>query len=188
VLIQNMGIFQNIEPIWLTFTCDFTVYSFPFAKLACVGGCARGGGREPQSRDAVRVHHPYAATRGLMDVLLTKEGWAMAQVTVVVNGRSFRMGCRDGEEARVQELAAEIDTHVQSIRGGTKAVQDDRLFLMAAIMMADQLWDAREELQKLRLVAESRAYHVIEGGAQAMQRDLSRALEASAGSNRCINA
>ena len=33
----------------------------------------------------------------------------MAQVTVVVNGRSFRMGCRDGEEARVQELAAEID-------------------------------------------------------------------------------
>ena len=103
----------------------------------------------------------------------------MAQVTVVVNGRSFRMGCRDGEEARVQELAAEIDSHVQRIRGGTKAVQDDRLFLMAAIMMADQLWDAREELQKLRQIAESRAYHVIDGGgAQALQRDLSRALEA----------
>jgi len=104
----------------------------------------------------------------------------MAQVTVVVNGRSFRMGCRDGEEARVQELAAEIDTHVQQFRGGTKAVQDDRLFLMAAIVMADQLWDAREELQKLRQIADSRAYHVIDGGgAQAMQRDLSRALEAS---------
>ena len=103
----------------------------------------------------------------------------MAQVTVVVNGRSFRMGCRDGEEARVQELAAEIDAHVQALRGGTRAVQDDRLFLMAAIMMADQLWEAREEIQKLRQVGESRAYHVIEGGAQAMQRDLSRALEAS---------
>ena len=104
----------------------------------------------------------------------------MAQVTVVVNGRSFRMGCRDGEEARVQELAAEIDTHVQQFRGGgTKAVQDDRLFLMAAIVMADQLWDAREELQKLRQIADTRAYHVIDGGAQAMQRDLSRALEAS---------
>ena len=104
----------------------------------------------------------------------------MAQVTVVVNGRSFRMGCRDGEEARVQELAAEIDTHVQRIRGGsgTRAVQDDRLFLMAAIVMADQLWDAREELQKLRQIAKLRAYHVIDGGAQAMQRDLSRALEA----------
>ncbi len=103
----------------------------------------------------------------------------MAQVTVVVNGRSFRMGCRDGEEARVQELAAEIDLHVQRIRGGTKAVQDDRLFLMAAIMMADQLWDAREEIQRARQVAEARAYHVIDGGAQALQRDLSKALEAS---------
>ncbi len=102
----------------------------------------------------------------------------MAQVTVIVNGRSFRMGCRDGEEARVQELAAEIDLHVQRIRGGTKAVQDDRLFLMAAILLADQLWDARDELQKLRQVAESRAYHVIDGGAQAMQRELSRALDA----------
>ena len=103
----------------------------------------------------------------------------MAQVTVVVNGRSFRMGCRDGEEARVQELAAEIDSHVQRIRGGTRAVQDDRLFLMAAIMMADQLWEAREELQKLRQIGEARAYHVIDGGAQAMQRDLSKALDAS---------
>lgn len=89
------------------------------------------------------------------------------------------MGCRDGEEARVQDLAAEIDSHVQRIRGGTKAVQDDRLFLMAAIMMADQLWEAREELQKLRQTGETRAYHVIDGGAQAIQRDLSRALEAS---------
>ena len=104
----------------------------------------------------------------------------MPQVTVVVNGRSFRMGCRDGEEARVQELATEIDSIVQRIKGGAKAVQDDRLFLMAALMMADQLWDARDELQKLRQVAEARAYHVIDGGgAQAMQRELSRALDAS---------
>ncbi len=103
----------------------------------------------------------------------------MAQVTVVVNGRSFRMGCRDGEEARVQELAAEIDSHVKRIRGGTKAVQDDRLFLMAALMMADQLWDARDELQKLRQIADSRTYHVIDGGAQAVQRELAKALESS---------
>lgn len=104
----------------------------------------------------------------------------MAQVTIVVNGRSFRMGCRDGEEARVQELAAEIDTHAQRIKSGTKGVLDERIFLMVALMMADELWDAREELKKLRQNADSRSLHVIEGGAQAMQRDLSRALDASA--------
>ena len=104
----------------------------------------------------------------------------MAQVKVVVNGRSFRMGCREGEEGRVRDLATEIDTHVQRIRNGSKAVQDARLFLMAALMLADQLWDAREELSRLqRLAGDLRAYQVIDGGAQAMQRDLNRALEAS---------
>jgi cell division protein ZapA (FtsZ GTPase activity inhibitor) len=29
--------------------------------------------------------------------------------------------------------------HVQRIKAGNRAVQDERLFLMAAIMMADQL-------------------------------------------------
>jgi cell division protein ZapA len=102
----------------------------------------------------------------------------MAQVKVMVNGRSFRMGCRDGEEGRVRDLAAEIDSHVQKIKGGTKAVQDERLFLMAAILMADQLWEARDEIQRLqRLAGDLRAYQVIDGGAQAMQRDLNRAVE-----------
>jgi cell division protein ZapA len=107
----------------------------------------------------------------------------MAQVKVIVNGRSFRMGCRDGEEGRVRDLAAEIDSHVQKIKGGTKAVQDERLFLMAAILMADQLWEAREEIQRLqRLAGDLRAYQVIEGGgAQAMQRDLNRAMESGRG-------
>ncbi len=105
----------------------------------------------------------------------------MAQVTVVVNGRNFRMGCRDGEEGRVRDLAAEIDVHVQRIKAGTKAIQDERLLLMAALLMADQLWDAREEIQRLqRIASEGRAYQVIDGGgAQALQRDLNRALETS---------
>jgi cell division protein ZapA len=87
----------------------------------------------------------------------------MAQIKIVVNGRSFRMGCRDGEEARVRELAAEIDTQVQRLKNGQKLVQDERLFLMAALLMADQLWEAREEIQRLRM-ADPRGYHVIDGG------------------------
>jgi cell division protein ZapA len=103
----------------------------------------------------------------------------MAQVTVVVNGRSFRMSCRDGEETRVQKLAAEVDQCVQRIKGDTRAAQDDRLFLMAAIMISDQLWESREDAQRLRQLSDARAYHVIDGGAQALQRDLARSLEAT---------
>ena len=110
----------------------------------------------------------------------------MAQVKVVVNGRSFRMGCKDGEEGRVQNLATEIDGHVQRIKNGTKAVQDERLFLMAALLMADQLWEAREEIQRLqRMALDPRAYQVIDGGVQAMQRELNKAMDrARAGAAR----
>ena len=103
----------------------------------------------------------------------------MAQVKVSVNGRVFRMGCRDGEEGRVRDLAAEIDGHVQRFKSGTKAIQDDRLFLMAALVMADQLWDAREEILRLQRLAGDLRYQVIDGGAHALQRDLNRALESS---------
>src|SRR5262245_35436747 len=102
----------------------------------------------------------------------------MAQVKIIVNGRSFRMGCGDGEEGRVRELATDIDSLVQKIKGGTKAVQDERLYLMAAILMADQLREAHDEIVRLqRLAGDLRAYQVIDGGAPAMQRDLNRAME-----------
>ena len=103
----------------------------------------------------------------------------MAHVTVTVNGRKYRMGCREGEERRIQELAAEIDSCVQTIKGGTKAVQDDRLFLMAALLMADQLWDAREELQRTqKMMAEFRSYQVIDGGPHVAPRILERIADA----------
>jgi len=95
------------------------------------------------------------------------------------------MGCKDGEEARIQSLAAEIDGHVQRIKNGSKAVQDERLFLMAALMMADQLWEAREEIQHLqRMALDPRGYQVIDGGVQAMQRELGKAMEAGQGMPR----
>lgn len=100
----------------------------------------------------------------------------MAHVTVTVSGRTYKMACRDGEEQRVLDLAAEVDAYVQKIRGNMRLVPEDRLFLMAALMIADQLWDTREELQRtLRQISEFRSYHVIDGGghpAHPGQRDM----------------
>ncbi|MDX2265113.1 MAG: cell division protein ZapA [Hyphomicrobiales bacterium] len=73
----------------------------------------------------------------------------MAHVTINVSGRNYKMACRDGEEKRVLELAAQIDGVVSEIKGGLKLVQEDRLFLMAALMMADQLHETREELTRV---------------------------------------
>jgi cell division protein ZapA len=99
----------------------------------------------------------------------------MGQVTISVNGRSYRMACRDGEEKRVAELAAFIESHTTEIMGGLKLVQEDKLFLMAALMVADELWETRDELRRaLRHLADLGAIQPVEAPAPVV-RDRPRA-------------
>lgn len=70
----------------------------------------------------------------------------MATVTVEVNGRPYAVGCADGQEQRVQMLASLFDTHVRQVAGEVGHVGDIRLFLMAGLMLADELHEARQGL------------------------------------------
>ena len=70
----------------------------------------------------------------------------MATVNVMVNGRPYSVGCEDGQEAHVAALAREFDRQVQEVGGQVGQVGDLRLFLMAALMTADELADAKLRL------------------------------------------
>ncbi|HAJ04370.1 MAG TPA: cell division protein ZapA, partial [Brevundimonas sp.] len=39
----------------------------------------------------------------------------MATVTVEINGRPYAVGCADGQEERVKQLAAQFAGHVSSV-------------------------------------------------------------------------
>lgn len=67
----------------------------------------------------------------------------MATVTVEINGRPYAVGCADGQEERVRFLAHQFDTHVRTVAGDVGHVGDIRLFLMAALVLADELHEAR---------------------------------------------
>jgi len=69
----------------------------------------------------------------------------MATVTVEVYGRPYAVGCADGQEARVRDLAAQFNERVQGVAGQVGQVGDVRLFLMAALMLADELQEARRQ-------------------------------------------
>jgi len=71
----------------------------------------------------------------------------MATVTVDINGRPYAVGCADGQEERVRILARQFDNHVRSVAGDVGHVGDLRLFLMAALMLADELHEARLAIQ-----------------------------------------
>lgn len=67
----------------------------------------------------------------------------MATVSVEVNGRSYSVGCADGQEERVRILAKQFDTQVRAVADDVGQVGDLRLFLMSALLLADQLHEAR---------------------------------------------
>lgn len=71
----------------------------------------------------------------------------MATVTVEINGRPYAVGCADGQEDRVRILGKQFDTSVRQVAGDVGHVGDVRLFLMAALMLADELHEARLALQ-----------------------------------------
>ncbi|MBF0665403.1 MAG: cell division protein ZapA [Brevundimonas sp.] len=67
----------------------------------------------------------------------------MATVTVEINGRPYAVGCADGQEERVRILARQFDGHVRQVAGEVGHVGDIRLFLMAGLLLADELHEAR---------------------------------------------
>ena len=74
----------------------------------------------------------------------------MATVTVEVNGRPYSVGCADGQEDRVRQLAREFDANVRQIGREVGQVGDLRLFLMAALLVSDELADVRNQLARAK--------------------------------------
>ena len=72
----------------------------------------------------------------------------MGQVAVTINGRTYTLRCADGEEARVTELAtyvkARADALAEEFRSDDGPIGDDRLLLLTAILIADELWESRD--------------------------------------------
>jgi cell division protein ZapA len=70
----------------------------------------------------------------------------VGQATITINGRTYRLKCRDGEEERLLALADLVSRRVDSLAGEFAAAGDGRLLLMTALMLADELMDAQEQL------------------------------------------
>ena len=103
----------------------------------------------------------------------------MAQVTLSVNGRPYVVGCEDGQEAHLAELAAIIDAQVRQVSAEVGQLGETRLMLMSALLMADELAEARRRLaltqgELARLQAEQsrieqKAVHLLEAAAARIE-------------------
>jgi cell division protein ZapA len=104
----------------------------------------------------------------------------MAQVTVEVNGRPYAVGCEDGQEQHLLALARLFDQQVRHVSADMGQLGDTRLFLMGALLLADELADARNRLASLqaevgrlqtdRARLETRAISALETAAQKIEK------------------
>ncbi len=111
----------------------------------------------------------------------------MPTVEVMVNGRRHTLQCGVGEEGRVRRLAAYVDRKISEMAGNKSQLGDARLMLMAGLVVADELSDALDEIQRLRAALESQdqASHAGHGGdserrAAAMIEQVAQQLNAVA--------
>jgi len=79
----------------------------------------------------------------------------MAQVTVTINGRSYEIGCDDGQEEHVRGLAQYLDGRVGELVSGMGQVGDARLLVMASLLIADELVEAVREIEALKARTEA---------------------------------
>ncbi|HUO22139.1 MAG TPA: cell division protein ZapA [Caulobacteraceae bacterium] len=103
----------------------------------------------------------------------------MAQVTIEINGRPYLVGCEDGQEANLRDLAVLFDNQVRQVASEVGNLGETRLFLMGALLMADELADAKArlaragaELNRLRAGqddAEARAIAALDAAARRIE-------------------
>jgi cell division protein ZapA len=106
----------------------------------------------------------------------------MNHINVTINGRQYRMACEEGQETWLLNLAGDLESRIQNLRGKFGEIGDARLTVMAALTVCDELADAgsrirslEEELAALRDIRAAAADR-----AKATQIAVANALNAAA--------
>ncbi len=105
----------------------------------------------------------------------------MATVGVTIAGRTYRMACGEGEEGHLQELARHVDATLASLRKGFGEIGDNRLVIMTAITIADELSEARRRVAELEAKVADASASRSEGEAMrdALATDIAGSLDAA---------
>ncbi len=101
----------------------------------------------------------------------------MAALVVSIAGRSYRIACGDGEEARLEELARYVETKIQSMHENFGEIGEQRINVMAAIAIADESFDAREKIVALEQEL-ARAHKDHEESKQKQAEEAARVFQA----------
>ena len=103
----------------------------------------------------------------------------MAEVIVTVNGRAFPISCNPGEENHISELAEYLDVRVRQFRDTGTVHGDSKLFLLAGLTAADELFEAVGRLEALEQEVQSlkRFYDMTNKEKHAAEANIAQVLD-----------
>ncbi|WP_275784927.1 cell division protein ZapA [Pararhizobium gei] len=79
----------------------------------------------------------------------------MAQVTVNIDGKAYRMACEEGQQGHLTDLASRFDQYVSHLKSQFGEIGDLRLTVMAGIMVMDELSEVNRKLTSLQTEADT---------------------------------
>lgn len=103
----------------------------------------------------------------------------MPQVVVTIAGKTYRMACDEGQEAHLEALAERFDRTMGQLKDAFGTIGDQRLTVMTAIMVMDELVDAEVRIADLTRrveAADSAADDAAVRGAADRIRSLAEAV------------
>lgn len=68
----------------------------------------------------------------------------MTKADITIQGRAYSVACAPGQEARLVALSKQLDSRVGQISSAVGDIGDDRLLLIAALALLDELDAARQ--------------------------------------------
>ena len=73
----------------------------------------------------------------------------MSQISVTINGKTYRMACDEGQENHLIQLGQKFDGYVGHLKESFGEIGDQRLTIMAGIMVVDELTELRKKVNVL---------------------------------------
>ena len=81
--------------------------------------------------------------------MLLKIKVTMAEVDITINGRSYRISCKDGEEERIKSLSSLINNQVQKLSEKIGQLGEARMILLASLVLLDKSDEVEKEAEKI---------------------------------------
>jgi cell division protein ZapA len=73
----------------------------------------------------------------------------MAETAISLNGRTYSLSCGEGEDGRLRQLSEIVRGKLDGLVAEYGQVGDDRLLLLSALLIADDMLEARARVEAL---------------------------------------